>query len=137
MLSIKLLTTDSRNIKSRLRETAIKYSVIFGIAFLYLIFVLITDVRIPCPVFMLTGLKCPGCGITRLLVSVARFDFASAFWLNPFLFVTGPFIVAAIVHSEVRYVLCGSRQIGKWKIFLWVELALAITYGILRNIFPI
>ena len=70
---------------------------------------------------MLTGLKCPGCGITRLLVSVARFDFASAFLFNPFLFITGPFIVAVIVYSEVRYVLYGSRQIGKWAFFLYKQ----------------
>jgi hypothetical protein len=118
----------------RLRETAVKYSVIFGILLAYLVFVLCTGMGIPCLFNKITGLKCVGCGISRMLVALVRFDFASAFKHNAFLFVTGPFLIAYIAFSEVRYVLNGSRRMGKYEIFLWVELVLAIAYGVLRNI---
>lgn len=45
-----------------------------------------------CPIRNITGLPCPGCGMTRAFLAVARFDFARAFefhplfWLIPLIF---------------------------------------------------
>ena len=108
---------------------------ILGIGLLYLIFVLCTGIRIPCLFYELSGLKCPGCGVTRMMVSLSRMDFVAAFQYNPFLFVTGPFLLAYLAASEVKYVLHGNRNMGKWQLFLWIELILLLLYGILRNIF--
>ena len=72
-----------------------------------------------------------------MFASLARLDFVSAFKYTPFLFVTGPFLLAYLIVSEAAYVLHGSRHMGKWEIFLWIELVLALAFGILRNIFPI
>ncbi len=35
--------------------------------------------RIPCVLLWATGYECPGCGMTRALISALRFDFVSAF----------------------------------------------------------
>ncbi|MBQ9162210.1 MAG: DUF2752 domain-containing protein [Clostridia bacterium] len=132
------MTTNSNpEFKKRLRATVIKYSVILCVAAAYLVFVLCTGMGIPCLFHESTGLKCPGCGISRMLASLVRFDVVSAFWYNPFLFTTGPLIIAYLACCEVKYVRFGDRQMGKWEIIMWVELALAIAYGILRNVFPI
>ena len=120
-----------------MREIAVKYAVILGIAAVYLAFVLWTGSGIPCLFYEMTGLKCPGCGITRMLTSLLHLDVVSAFWHNPFLFVTGPFLIAYLAASEIRYIREGSRRMGKWEILLWVMLVLLIVYGVLRNIFPI
>ena len=138
MRSTKQLTqTDNFAVKKRLKSTLIKYGVILGMALAYLIFVLCTGIGIPCVFHAITKLKCPGCGISRMCISIARLDFVSAFWHNPFLFITGPLIIAYIVASEIKFVRHGNREMGKWKIFLWVELVLLLAYGVLRNIFPI
>ena len=137
MPSIKQLQTDKLEIKKRAKKTLIKYAVIFGIALIYLVFVLITGIGIPCIFNKVTGLRCVGCGISRMLVSIVKLDFVSAFKYNAFLFVTGPILIAYFAISEVRYVSYGTKEMGKWDIILYVELALAILYGILRNIFPI
>ncbi len=121
--------------KKRLKSTLIKYGVIFGIALAYLIFVLCTGLGIPCIFHAITKLECPGCGVTRMLISVVKLDFVSAFWYNPFLFVTGPFLIAYLIAYEVKFIKHGNRNMGKWQIFMYVELALALLYGILRNIF--
>ena len=121
--------------KKRLKSTLIKYGVIFGIALAYLIFVLCTGLGIPCVFHAITKLECPGCGVTRMLISVVKLDFVSAFWYNPFLFVTGPFLIAYLIACEVKFIKHGNRNMGKWQIFMYVELALALLYGILRNIF--
>ena len=70
-----------------------------------------------------------------MIVSIAKLDFKAAFGYNHFLFVTGPFILAYLVCSEVKYVTRGERLAKKWDVCMCFELALAILYGILRNIF--
>ena len=123
--------------RARLRKTVIKYSVLLGIAAAYLIFVLCTGLGIPCLFYEITGLKCPGCGISKMFISLVKLDVVSAFWHNPFLFITGPFLIAYLAAGEVKYVRTGNNDMGKWEIFLWVEIALVLTYAVLRNIFPI
>lgn len=39
-----------------------------------------------CPILWLTGISCPGCGITRAMVAVFRLDFAKAWYYNPTIF---------------------------------------------------
>ena len=138
MLLIKQLkTTNNLELKKRLYKSISTYGVVLCVALIYLIFTLCTGIGIPCLFYKITGFKCVGCGISRMFIALAKLDIYTAFTCNPFLFVTGPFIIAYLVVSEVRYVRDGSRRMGKWEIFMWVEIALAIAYGILRNIFPI
>ena len=132
-----MIRITDQETKKRLKSTLIKYGIIFGVALAYLVFVLCTNVGIPCVFNLITGLKCPGCGISRMLMSIARLDFVSAFWYNPFLFITGPLIIAYIAASEVKFVKYGNRDMGKWQIFMWVELVLLLAYWVLRNIFSI
>ena len=137
MLSIRQLKDSNREVTERFRKIAIKYGIILGIGLAYLLFVLLSGFRIPCVFYELIGLKCPGCGITRMIVSIARFNFTDAFRYNPFLFITGPFILIYLAISEAKYVLYGNRKMGNWEIFILIELTLAIAYGVLRNIYPI
>ena len=132
-----MITITNQELKKRLKSTLIKYGIILGIALAYLIFVLCTNIGIPCVFHLITGLKCPGCGISRMLMSIVRLDFVSAFWHNPLLFVTGPLIIAYIVASEVKFVKYGNRDMGKWQIFMWIELGLLLAYWILRNVLHI
>ena len=73
----------SRNsIKSKLLVIAV---VTAFIAVLYLF-------KTTCPIMALLGFPCPGCGMTRALLSVFKFDFVSAFhyhamfWSMPLLY---------------------------------------------------
>ncbi len=115
----------------------IKYSVILCIGVAYLIFVLRTGIRIPCLFYEITALKCAGCGISRMFVSLARLDIIAAFKYNPFVFITGPFVILYLCSSELEYVKHGSRNAQKWSVFIYTELFFALAYGVLRNIFPI
>ena len=50
------------------------------IALIYLVFHL---VGIGCPIKFVSGISCPGCGMTRALAAVLRGDAASAFSFHP------------------------------------------------------
>lgn len=39
--------------------------------------------HIPCPIKLLTGVSCPGCGMTRAYASLLRLDFSAAFAYHP------------------------------------------------------
>ncbi len=131
------MIANNSELKKRLHKTLIKYTVVLCVALAYLIFVQYTNMGIPCLFYELTGLKCPGCGITRMFVALAELDVAAAFKHNSFLLVTGPLILGYLIWCEVKYVRYGNRRMGKWEILMWAELVLAIAYGVLRNIFPI
>ena len=67
--------------------------------FLYLGFVLLTGLGIPCPVRTLTGghIKCPGCGISTMCVALSRFDIPGAFEAHPVIFVLLPLWLVTII----------------------------------------
>ncbi len=44
---------------------------------------------LPCHFKEFTGHPCPTCGTTRLVLALYRFDLKSAFFYNPFVFVSG------------------------------------------------
>ena len=50
-----------------------------------------------CPLFVLTGWQCAGCGGTRAVHSLLHGDFAHAFELNPLLFLAVPFVLFLIL----------------------------------------
>lgn len=52
-----------------------------------------------CPLRLLTGLSCPGCGMTRAWGHVLRLDFAAAFAAHP-LFPLAPVLVAYILFED-------------------------------------
>ena len=120
--------------KERLRYTIKKYSIILSVGVIYLVWVLITDLRIPCPLFSLTGYQCPGCGVTRMISHIARLNFKTAFDYNPYLFVTALPILSIIFIGEYRYVRYGKREMGLERYFILPLLIGALIFGVLRNI---
>lgn len=65
-----------------------------------------------CPVVWITGFSCPGCGITRALVSVCKLDFAGAWYYNPMIFYLIPavpvFLIAQLCKKDklMQTLLC-------------------------------
>ena len=130
----KIPLIKQHNQKNRLQETLIKYGIILSIGGLYYIWISLTDIKFPCPIYKATGYLCPSCGVTRMIVCLLRGDFENAYTYNPFLFITFPLIAGLLIYSEVRYVQIGERTLGMFNGLCWIEIGLAIGYGIIRNI---
>lgn len=64
---------------------------IFGLA--YAAFCAWTGWGIPCLFRLVTGLQCPGCGVSRMLLALLRLDFPAAFQANPVLLCMLPLLL--------------------------------------------
>ena len=120
--------------QQRRKSVIRKYAILLTIGVVYLAWVLLTDLGIPCFFNLFFDVQCPGCGATRMILALVKLDFRSAFHYNPFLLVTFPIIFLIIVCSEVAYIRHGSRLLGGLKLLVWLELISALIFGILRNI---
>lgn len=83
-----------------------------------------------CPFVMVTGLPCPGCGLSRAGFCLLQGEFADAWYLNPFIYGIA-FLAAAFVIR--RYVLQKEvRSLQKWLILLLAGMLVFYIYRMSR-----
>ncbi len=83
-----------------------------------------------CPMVVVTGLPCPGCGLTRAGILLLRGDFAGAFRLHPFIYLIAGY---AGVFGWNRYVR--KRRMGRGlKVLLSLILVLMMLFYVWRMI---
>ena len=88
-----------------------------------------------CPLYRLTGIACPGCGLTRGFHALLNGDVLTALDYNAML----PIYLFILSYLLVSLVLTTARGRGlSWKIFpptvMYGFLIIAIAFAILRNL---
>lgn len=72
----------------------LKLCLIIGLLYLALSLLLVG-----CPLRFLTGIPCPGCGMTRAVWHALQMDFASAWYYHPLFFLTPMMILLFLFES--------------------------------------
>lgn len=123
--------------KIKFNEEKIKLSIkivctlfLTGIIFLYLNHKF--SFFIPCIFHEITGLWCPGCGITRMILSILKMNFYQAFRYNPLVFILMPFFT--IYGITYYYSWLQNKELKINKNIWYLLLVVTITFMILRNI---
>ena len=94
-----------------------------------------TGLAVPCPFRELTGLLCPGCGVSRMCLSLLSGDLAAAWRYNPALLCISPLFAALVFDLALRYVKEGSLRPHKWaNVLLWIMIIALLAFGVLRNL---
>lgn len=94
----------------------------------------VTGVGIPCPLHFVTGLYCPSCGISRMLLHVLKLDFKTAFRYNQCLFCILPIIGLIILSDIIKYIKTGHTKPNRFQSFICILIIIIlIIFGILRN----
>ncbi len=120
----------SKNIKF----TGIACTLLAILAVIYFNFDPATSIWFPkCPVKIITGFDCPGCGSQRLFHGLLHGDFRGAWKANPFIFLTLPYISILIFISLFPRPF---PRLAKWAQSLpavTVFLLFALLWTIIRN----
>ena len=90
------------------------------------------NVYINCPIKEITGLYCPGCGITRMLQAILQLNFYQAFRYNPLLFISLPYFIFFTIEGIITKKDPLYNKIPN-KILITI-IIIFIIYGILRNL---
>lgn len=76
-----------------------------------------------CTFKRLTGVPCPGCGITRALVCLLKFDFVGAWNYNPMIYVHLLFVLLLVTLRKRTRLM---------KALVYTDLAIAILVWLIR-----
>lgn len=113
-----------------LRQICVCAAVLVG----YYIFTQLTGIYIPCVFRKVTGLKCPGCGVSHMLVKMLHFDFRGAYAENQLLFFMLPalFLLLAVkIIFLPKWLRSDSRVLAA---IMFVCIAAAVVFGVARNV---
>ena len=81
----------------------------------------------------LTGLECPGCGVTRMILALSRLDLQAAMKANAFLTVTLPYLTVLLLYSAYKWIR-NEKAGAKAEAAAVVYCIGLILFGIFRNL---
>jgi len=90
---------------------------------------------IRCPFRVITGLKCPGCGVSHMAMHLLTGHPVRAFFDNPVVFCELPVLAVVIGRKEYRYYKTGRGTLTRGEeIAVILCLIALLVFGVLRNI---
>ena len=122
---------------SELLKKSIKTDcIILVIGMIYLLCYQLMHLSIPCVFHMVTGLYCPGCGVTRMFLALFKLDIAEAFRSNSMVFILLPYGIFVYVRRYIYIIIKGEEYTyNKYhRYVMTIIVVLVIAFGIARNI---
>lgn len=112
-----------------------KIKISFCLLILFLTYLLVSkylNIYLFCPFHKITGLYCPGCGITRMFLSILTGDFYQAFRYNSLVFISLPIMIFLYINNLLYPKKAIIKKIPSniW----YLTIAIFLIYGVLRNI---
>ena len=74
--------------------------------------VIVLIFAVGCPIRRITGIPCPGCGMTRAFVSLIEFDFSAAFYFHP-VFPLVILMIMGFVFVVFRYSYQNKKNVAR------------------------
>ncbi len=125
---------DTEKLK-RIRRVAFIATLFIVIGIIYVAVVSFLKFGIPCVFYELTGLKCPGCGITRAIISMLHFRIYDAMTYNALAFLIIAYILFIFINTSWVYIKSGIYHLSAGKEYISVIfLILLVAWGIVRNV---
>ena len=110
-------------------------AVFVALGLIYGMFYMATGIGVPCVFNKITGLRCPGCGVTHMCVALMRGNIFEAIHYNSLLFFLSPLLLLILVDYIIRYIKTGRWTVLRWQtIILCVMIVLFVLFGIGRNL---
>lgn len=62
-----------------------------------------TDILLPCLISLVTGHRCPGCGMTTAFMDILKLEFIEAFNSNPLIFIVLPALIYYVTTDFIKF----------------------------------
>lgn len=100
---------------------------------LNILYYLFFDGFYPCLIHEYTNLYCPGCGVTRMILSLVQLNFYQAFRYNALLFI---YLILALIYVIIKVLakVIFHKNIHLNNYVYIFLLVLCIGFGIIRNL---
>lgn len=119
-----------------MHKLAIWGIVILFAGLIYFLFNPADNILFPkCPFFVLTGLKCPGCGSQRAIHCLLHLEVIKALHFNTLLILTLPFAILLLIAEFYRTTYPNFYIKVHKKKYIWIYFSVVILWWIIRNIF--
>lgn len=105
-----------------------------AVGIIYFIWLKLGGVAVPCAFRLITGYKCPGCGITHVVMNLARLDFRGAFACNQAVCI---FSVVWVVYGVCYFTFLRKNEKADRlvnTVLVNTTLVALILFGVARNI---
>lgn len=99
-------------LKKRLKKAALFVPLLFILG-LVGVWLSETGHGIPCIFHAVTGLQCPGCGVTRMLSALLHGDWRGAWESNAAVLTLSPVLAGLVGLSLVRWIRTGSARLPR------------------------
>ena len=120
--------------RQRLGKVLQGFTVILFLGCIYLFIFLSFGAGIPCIFNKLTGVKCPGCGMTHAIAALCRGDVEEALEDNILCISVLPVTCLYLFYRAICYVNGREERFHIWEYALLILLfAVTVGYGVLRN----
>ena len=101
----------------------------------YYLLVKVTGVGIPCLFNRVTGLECPGCGITHMYMAMFELDFYTAFKYNPYVFAIQLILYYFVIKEYLGWLRNVETTFNRCEnIVLLLLIVSSLVFTVLRNI---
>lgn len=120
---------------ARLRKLLLLCAALLLGGWAYALFCRLTGWGIPCLFRLVTGWQCPGCGVSRMCLSLLRGDLRAAWRYNAAILCLLPALLALGGNLAFRYVRFGSLRPSRWAdVLIWLMVAVLLVFGLCRNL---
>ena len=121
--------------RQRLNALLLRGAILVGTGAAYAGLIAVLGRGLYCPFWRLTGLLCPGCGVTRMCLALLHLDLAGAWRANAALLLALPVLILLAVRLMWVYVRTGRRMPSRGEErLIWGLVAYFLAWGVLRNL---
>lgn len=121
-------------LKKRLKKAALFVPLLFVLG-LVGVWLSETGHGIPCIFHVVTGLQCPGCGVTRMLSALLHGDWRGAWESNAAVLTLSSVLAGLVGLSLVRWIRTGSARLPRWADAVTVVcVVLLLLFTVARNL---
>lgn len=122
--------------KARIRKAGLFLIAALAVGYIYIAIVEYIGFGIPCVFYEITGLRCPGCGVTQMCISLINFDIGGAFKSNGMLLILLPILGYVFGKYALTYIKTGRPLLSqKQNVLIYICIGLLLLFAIFRNIY--